>query len=61
MKRKYGEQTACKYCQQDIEWQGRAHGWTDRGGNRGCCPFIKAGEVVKPKTKHAAIGPRGWL
>ena len=42
---------ACRTCGQDIENRG-ARQWTDRGGNRQCVPFIKAGEVVKPKTKH---------
>ncbi len=50
----YGQRTACKYCGQDIENHGRKQ-WIDRGGNRQCCPFIKNGEAVTPKTKHAPI------
>ena len=61
MKRKYGDQRACKFCGHDIEWHGRAHGWIDRGAGRGCLPFIERGEVIRPKTKHAAIGERDWL
>jgi len=61
MRRKIGDQTACKYCGHDIEWHGRAVGWIDRGSGRGCLPFEKRGEIMKPKTKHAAIGPRDWL
>lgn len=53
--KKIGERAACRYCGQEIEWQGREHGWRDRGGNRQCVPFTdrKVGEIVKPKTKHA--------
>ena len=61
MKRKYGEQAACKYCSQDIEFHGREHGWIDRGGNRQCCPFERHGDIVKPKTKHAPVGAKDWL
>lgn len=50
---RYGEQAACKYCSQDIEFVGGNRNWRDRGGNRECCPFIKAGEIVRPKTRHA--------
>lgn len=55
MRTKFGEHAACKYCGQDIEFHGRAHGWADRGGNRQCVPFVdpKTREIVKPKTKHA--------
>ena len=61
MKRKYGEQAACKYCGQDIEFHGRATGWIDRGANRQCCAYEKRGEIVKPKTKHAPVGSTDWL
>lgn len=54
MQAKYGYRAVCKYCGQDIEFHGKAFGWIDRGGNRNCCQFIKNGEVVSPKTKHAA-------
>ena len=53
MKTKYGEQTSCRYCGQDIEFHGKKIGWIDRGANRGCCAYIKNGEIVRPKTKHA--------
>lgn len=51
-----GDKQACKYCGQDIEWNGRALGWTDRGGNRSCCSYVdkSKGAIVKPKTKHKA-------
>lgn len=54
MRRKYGERDACRYCGQDIENRGRRQ-WTDRGGNRDCCPFIdnKLCVVITPRTKHA--------
>ena len=54
MKTKYSIINTCKYCQQDIEFNGRIFGWRDRGGNRGCCAFFdpKTKEFVKPKTKH---------
>lgn len=57
---KYGEQAACKYCGQDIEFHGRQHGWIDRGGNRACVPYTdpKTREIVEPKTKHAPRSPR---
>lgn len=50
-----GMQTTCKHCGQDIEWQGRAGGWRDRGNNRACAAFIDQvkGEIVNPTTKHA--------
>lgn len=51
-KRQYGEHRACTRCGQDIEWHGRAHGWTDRGAGRECLPFIVKGEIVRPKGKH---------
>ena len=60
MKHKYGEQTTCKYCGQDIENHGRRQ-WIDRGGNRKCCAFEKNGEIVMPKTKHAPLGKNDWL
>jgi hypothetical protein len=50
---KHGDQATCKYCGQDIEFHGRKHGWVDRGNNRQCCPHIKNGEIINPKTKHA--------
>jgi hypothetical protein len=49
---KHGARAACRYCEQDIEFTGIT-GWRDRGGNRACCPLIKAGEILRPKTKHA--------
>ena len=51
----YGMHAACKYCQQDIEFHGRATGWIDRGGNRSCVPYTdpKTREIVRPKTRHA--------
>lgn len=54
MKTKYANANTCKYCQQDIEFHGKLHGWLDRGGNRGCCAYLdpKTKEFVKPKTKH---------
>jgi hypothetical protein len=36
MRRRYGQREACRICGQDIEWSGKGHGWTDRGGNRSC-------------------------
>lgn len=56
MSTKLGERATCKYCKQDIEFSGRhSRDWTDRGGNRKCCPYIdrKTQEIVQPKTKHA--------
>lgn len=49
MRRTYGMRAACAHCGQDIEWVGY---WHDRGGNRRCVPFIRAGEIVKPRTVH---------
>jgi hypothetical protein len=49
---KHGTRAACRYCDQDIEFTGMRN-WRDRGGNRACCPFIKDGEIHRPKTKHA--------
>ena len=56
-KSKYGNMASCKYCDQDIQFNGKLFGWLDRGGNRSCCPFVKNGEIVKPKTKHAPYNP----
>lgn len=52
---KYGVHCACRYCGQDIEFQGRANGWRDRGNGRQCLPYTDKtkGEIVRPKTKHA--------
>jgi hypothetical protein len=61
VKRKYGEQCACKYCGHDIEFHGRKVGWIDRGAGRQCLPFLRRGEVVRPKTKHTAVGAKDWL
>lgn len=36
MKRKYGDHRVCAMCGTDIEWHGREHGWSDRGGNHHC-------------------------
>lgn len=54
MKRSYGDMACCARCGQDIQWMGRAHGWRDRGNNRGCVPYIVKGEIVQPKKnlKH---------
>ena len=52
MKYNYGDIAACKYCYQDIQNNGNKQ-WVDRGGNRPCCPYVKNGEVINPKTKHA--------
>lgn len=52
MTTKYGERAACKHCGQDVEFHGKKNGWIDRGGNRRCCPFVKGGEIIRPKTKH---------
>jgi len=53
----YGTRDACKHCDQDIEWHGRAHGWIDRGGNRQCVgSWSDDGEFIKRKTKHKARG-----
>lgn len=54
MNTKYGAIATCKYCNQDIQFLGGRNNWRDRGNNRQCCPFIKKGEIVRPKTKHAA-------
>lgn len=53
----YGMRSTCKYCEQDIEFLGRADGWRDRGGNRQCVPYVdpKTREIVRPKTKHARL------
>ena len=57
LSKNYGMRSICKYCDQDIEFLGRADGWRDRGGNRACAPFIdpKKGEIVHPTTKHAKV------
>jgi hypothetical protein len=34
---RYGDQTACRFCDADIEYHGRPAGWIDRGGDS-CCP-----------------------
>lgn len=47
-----GARAACRHCGQDIEFS-CVKTWTDRGGNRSCCPFIRDGEIVRPKTQHA--------
>lgn len=62
-RRKYGDRETCHRCQQEIEWSGRAHGWTDRGGNRECVPWITRGEVVHPPkgAKHSPVTARKWL
>lgn len=31
-----GDTTSCRHCGDDIQYQGREHGWRDRGGNRTC-------------------------
>ena len=51
---KYGTAAACTRCGQDIQWMGRAHGWRDRGGNQQCVPFVRCGEVMRPRAglKH---------
>ena len=62
MKRKFGEQSSCHRCGQDIEFHGREHGWIDRGANRECPAYIKGGEVIKPKgLKHSPVTARHWL
>jgi hypothetical protein len=50
-----GTRDVCGLCGQDIEWTG--DDWRDRGGNRGCCPYEKAGEIVTPPAdaQHAPI------
>ena len=48
----YGLIACCRYCGQDIQFFGFTK-WLDRGANRSCVPFIKSGEVIKPKTKHS--------
>ena len=50
---KYGDQTACRYCEHDIEFHGLEHGWIDRGGGRQCLPYRVRGELLRPTTKHA--------
>lgn len=55
MKRKYGERAVCSCCGQDIEWLGKEHGWTDRGGNRSCVPYRnREWEIIQPPegAKH---------
>lgn len=51
-RRKYGDRAACQRCGHDIEWSGRAHGWTDRGAGNTCLPYIHKGEVTRPKGQH---------
>lgn len=53
-RRRYGEQTCCTLCEQDIEWHGKRHGWIDRGGSRSCVPYECKGEIITPpaKAKH---------
>lgn len=48
----YGRQDACSRCGQDIEWQGRARGWRDRGNGQECLPYTAAGAIQHPKGKH---------
>jgi hypothetical protein len=51
---KYGGQTACGLCGQDIEYEGRGK-WHDRGGELVCHSFRdRQGELVEPPkgTKH---------
>lgn len=57
-RRKYGEMASCARCGHDIQFHGRQHGWIDRGAGRECLPFIRAGEVVRPKGKHYPYAPR---
>jgi hypothetical protein len=58
-RRKFGDQTGCAICGQDIEWHGKATGWIDRGSGRDCLPYTnRDGEIVKPTTKHKP--PRCW-
>lgn len=52
MRRKFGDRAACQRCGHDIEWHGRAAGWIDRGAGRSCLPFLRRGEVIRPKGKH---------
>lgn len=33
---RYGDQTACRFCDGDIEYHGKEHGWLDRGGSQTC-------------------------
>jgi hypothetical protein len=33
---KLGEIAGCHGCPLDIQFQGKQHGWVDRGGNRFC-------------------------
>lgn len=51
----YGMRAACKHCEHDIEFHGRAAGWIDRGAGRQCLPYFdrKRNEIVTPKRKHA--------
>jgi len=53
--REYGERDACARCGQDIEWQGPAYGWRDRGGNRLCVAWYgRNGDLQRPPrgAKH---------
>lgn len=54
---KLGERAFCALCDQDIEWSGKHHGWTDRGGNRSCVPYEFKGEIVIPpkNAKHKPV------
>jgi hypothetical protein len=53
MRRRYGQQEACRICGQDIEWSGAKKGWTDRGGSRGCAVYTGPDhEFVYPTSKH---------
>lgn len=46
MKRKTGERSICKLCDQEIEWVGH---WHDRGGNTTCPPYKGPdGEIIDP-------------
>lgn len=55
-KSKVGSVACCKYCGQDVEFQGKHIGWRDRGGNRACVTYYdaKKQQFVKPTTKHSA-------
>lgn len=63
MKRKFGDQSSCRKCRQDIEWTGRKSGWRDRGNNRECVTDIRNGEIVKPKPGqiHGPVRKKDWL
>lgn len=54
MRRRYGQQEACRICGQDIEWSGAKKGWTDRGSSRACGVYEErpGGEFVYPTSKH---------